>query len=59
MVQSFLKTAETKQYDQHHRKHVHDAITRHHPPIPAPSRVEVLRATHHMHYLETTFIKQD
>jgi hypothetical protein len=23
-----------------------------HAPIPAPSRVEVLRATHHMHYLE-------
>jgi hypothetical protein len=39
----------------HHRRHVHDAITRRHPPIPAPSRVEVLRATHHMHYLETTF----
>jgi hypothetical protein len=58
MVQSLLKTAETKRYDQHHRRHVHDAITRHHPPIPAPSRVEVLRATHHMHYLETTFIKQ-
>jgi hypothetical protein len=42
----------------HHGRPVHDAITRRHPPIPAPSRVEVLRATHHMHYLETTFIKQ-
>jgi hypothetical protein len=53
MVHSLLKTAEeTKQYDQHHRRPVHDAITRHHPPIPAPSQVEVLRATHHMHYLE-------
>jgi hypothetical protein len=32
---------------------IRDAITqRHHPPISAPSRVEVLRATHHMHYLE-------
>jgi hypothetical protein len=53
MVHSLLKIAEeTKQYDQHHRRLVHDAITRHHPPIPAPSQVEVLRATHHMHYLE-------
>jgi hypothetical protein len=52
MVQSLLKTAETKWYDQHHRRHVYDAITRHHPPIPAPSRVEVLQAKHHMHYLE-------
>jgi hypothetical protein len=42
----------TKQYNQHHRRHVHDAITRHHPPIPAPSRVESLQATHHMYYLE-------
>jgi hypothetical protein len=42
----------------HHRMLVHDAITLRHPPIPAPSRVEVLRATHHMHYMETTFIKQ-
>jgi hypothetical protein len=42
----------------HHWRPVHDAITLRHPPIPAPSRVEVLRATHHMHYLETTFIKQ-
>jgi hypothetical protein len=59
MFQSLLKTAEeTKQYDQHHRRLAHDAITRHHPHIPAPSRVEVLRATHRMHYLETTFIKQ-
>jgi hypothetical protein len=59
MVQSLLKTAEeTKRYDQHHRKPFHDAITHHHPPIPAPSRVEVLRATHQMHYLETTFTKQ-
>jgi hypothetical protein len=58
MVQSLLKTVETKRYDQHHRRPVHDAITHRHPPIPAPSRVEVLRATHHMHYLETTFIKQ-
>jgi hypothetical protein len=59
MVQSLLRTVETKRYDQHHRRPVHDAITRQHAPIPAPSRVEVLRATHHMHYLETTFIKQD
>jgi hypothetical protein len=52
----FIKIAEeTKRYDQHHRRPVHDAITRHHPPIPAPSRVEVLQATHHKHYLETTF----
>jgi hypothetical protein len=51
----FIKTAETKRHDQHHRRSVHDAITRHHPPIPAPSQVEVLRATHHMHYLEATF----
>jgi hypothetical protein len=59
MVQSLLKTVEeTKRYDQHHRRPVHDAITRHHPPIPAPSRVEVLRATHQMHYLKTTFTKQ-
>jgi hypothetical protein len=58
MVQSLLKTVETKRHDQHHRRHVHDAITRHHPPIPAPSRVDVLRATHYIHYLETTFIKQ-
>jgi hypothetical protein len=56
MVQSLLKTAElTKQYDKHHRRPVHDAITCHHPPIPAHSRVESLQATHHMHYLETTF----
>jgi hypothetical protein len=58
MVQSLLKIAETKRYDQHHRRPVHDAITLHHPPIPAPSWVEVLRATHQMRYLETTFIKQ-
>jgi hypothetical protein len=52
----FIKTMEeTKRYDQHHRRHVHDAITRHHPPIPAPSWVEVLQAKHHKHYLETTF----
>jgi hypothetical protein len=52
----FIKTAEeTKRYDQHHRMLVHDAITRHHPPIPIPSRVEVLWATHHMHYLELAF----
>jgi hypothetical protein len=48
----------TKRYDQHHRRHVPDAISLRHPPIPAPSRVEVIQATHHMHYLETTFIKQ-
>jgi hypothetical protein len=55
----FIKTAEeTKQYDQHHRRPVHDAITRHHPPIPATSQVEVLPAKHHMHYLETIFKKQ-
>jgi hypothetical protein len=42
----------------HHRRLVHDVITLRHPPIPAPSRVEVLRTTHHMHFLETTFIKQ-
>jgi hypothetical protein len=54
MVQSLLKaTEETKRtIRSHHRRHVHDAITPRHPPIPAPSRVEVLRATHHMHYLE-------
>jgi hypothetical protein len=53
MVQSLLKTAEeNKRYDQHHRRPVHDAITRHHPPIPAPSRVEVLQDKHHKHYLE-------
>jgi hypothetical protein len=41
----FIKTTElTKQYDKHHRRLVHDAITRHHPPIPAPSRVESLQA---------------
>jgi hypothetical protein len=52
----FIKTVEeTKRYDQHHRRPVHDAITRHHPPILAPSRVEVLQATRHKHYLETTF----
>jgi hypothetical protein len=52
----FIKTAEeTKRYDRPHRRHVHDAITRHHPPIPAPTRVEVLQAKHHMHYLEATF----
>jgi hypothetical protein len=52
----FIKTVEeTKRYDQHRRRLVHDAITRHHPPIPAPCRVEVLKAKHHMHYLETTF----
>jgi hypothetical protein len=56
MVQSLLKHRKiAKRYDQHHRRSVHDAITRHHPPIPAPSRVEVLRTTHHMHYMETTF----
>jgi hypothetical protein len=55
----FIKTAEeTKRYDQHHRSPVHNAITRHHPPIPAPSRVGALQATHHKHYLETTFKKQ-
>jgi hypothetical protein len=60
MVQSLLKTAElTKQYDKHHRRLVHDAITRHYPPIPTPSRVESLQATRHMHYLETTFKKCD
>jgi hypothetical protein len=58
MVQSLLKIVETKWYDQHHRRPAHDAITCHHPPIPAPSRVEVLRATHHMQCLETTLIKQ-
>jgi hypothetical protein len=53
MVQSLLKQRKiTKRYDQHHRGLVHDAITRHHPPIPAPSRVESLQATHHKHYLE-------
>jgi hypothetical protein len=53
MVQSLLKKAEeTKRYYQHHRRHVHDAITRHHPPIPAPSRVEVLQAKNHKHYVE-------
>jgi hypothetical protein len=52
----FIKTVElTKRYDKHHRRPVHDAIIRHHPPIPAPSQVEFLQATHHMHYLETTF----
>jgi hypothetical protein len=57
MVHSLLKQWKiTKRYDQHHRRLVHDAITRHHPPIPAPSRVEVLRATHHMYYLETRII---
>jgi hypothetical protein len=56
MVHSLLKTAEiTKRHDKHHRRPVHDAITRHHPPIPAPNRVESLQATHHMHYLEITF----
>jgi hypothetical protein len=31
----FIKAAETtKRYDQHHRRLVHDAITRHHAPIP-------------------------
>jgi hypothetical protein len=54
----FIKTAKTKRYDQHHRRLVYDAITLRHPPNPTPSRVEVLRATHHMHYLETTFTKQ-
>jgi hypothetical protein len=54
----FIKTAETKRYDQHHRRSVQDAITRQHPPITAPNRVEVLRATHHMHYLEATFLKK-
>jgi hypothetical protein len=44
----------TKRYDQHHRMPAHDEIIRHHPPIPVPSRVESLQATHHMHYLETT-----
>jgi hypothetical protein len=35
---------------------IRDAITRRrHSPIPAPSRVEVLRATHHMHYLEQLY----
>jgi hypothetical protein len=39
----FIKTTKlTKQYDKHHRRHVDDAITRHHPPIPAPSGVEFL-----------------
>jgi hypothetical protein len=52
----FIKAVElTKRCDKHHRRHVHDAITHHHPTIPAPTRVEFLRATHHMHYLETTF----
>jgi hypothetical protein len=55
MVQSLFKIAETKPYGQHHRRLVHDAITTRHPPIIAPSWVEVLLATHHMHYLETTF----
>jgi hypothetical protein len=56
MVQSLLKTTEeTKRYDQHHRRSVHDAITHHHSTIPAPSRVEVLQATHHKLYMETTF----
>jgi hypothetical protein len=59
MVQSLLKAEElTKRYDKHHRRPVYDAITHHHPLIPAPSRVEFLQAIHHMHYLETTFKKQ-
>jgi hypothetical protein len=59
MVQSLLKTAEDNYtVRSHDRTHVHDAIILRHPPIPAPSRVEVLRDTHHMHYLERTFIKQ-
>jgi hypothetical protein len=53
MVQSFLKQQKiTKRYDQHHMRPIHDAITRHHPPIPAPSLVEILHAKHHKHYLE-------
>jgi hypothetical protein len=56
MVQSLLKTAEENlTIRSHHRRPIHDAITPRHLTIPAPSRVEVLRATHHMHYLETTF----
>jgi hypothetical protein len=53
MVQSLLKQQKiTKLYNQHHRRPVHDAITRRHPPIPAPSRVESPQATHQMHYME-------
>jgi hypothetical protein len=48
MVQSLLKTAETKRYDQHHWRLVYDAITCHHLPIPAPSRVEVLQACYEL-----------
>jgi hypothetical protein len=52
----FIKTSElTKRYDKHNRRPVHDAITRHRPPIPATSLVEFLQATHQKHYLETTF----
>jgi hypothetical protein len=59
MVQSLIKTMEDNyMIRSHHRRPVHDAITPRHPPILAPSRVGVLRATHHMHYMETTFIKQ-
>jgi hypothetical protein len=60
MIQSFIKTAEVLiAIRVTSQEAIRDAIIRRqHPPIPAPSRVEVLRATHHKHYLETTFIKQ-
>jgi hypothetical protein len=43
----------------HHRSPVHDAITLRHPPIPAPSRVEILRATRQRHYLEQHLKSKD
>jgi hypothetical protein len=50
---ALLNTAEDNQtIRSHHRRAVHDAISFRRPPIPAPSRVEVLLATHQMQYLE-------
>jgi hypothetical protein len=60
MIQSFIKTTEVLiAIRVTSQEAIRDAIIqRQHPPIPAPSRVEVFRATHHKHYLETRFIKQ-
>jgi hypothetical protein len=56
MIQSFIKTAEVLiRYDVTSLEAIRDAITRcHHPPIPAPSRVESHQAK--QLHLKTTII---
>jgi hypothetical protein len=38
------------------REAIHDALSRHPPPTPAPSRAGSHRATHHRHYLDQHII---